>query len=500
MSKILYLFPDTNVFIQCRALAELDWKQFEHFAEVDLIVCRSVQREIDRQKNRGNDRVGRRARMANTLFGELAEGSASSVLIHQNGPVVRLSLMGPGKPDSEASELLDYNKPDDELVGYAVRFQKSQSDHEVGVLTHDSGVKVTARTLGLKVYPIDDSWLLPPEPDRYERENQRLKQQVAELENAGPKFSIQCIDSNDEVTESLELEYFWYEPLTTEEVDALVNHLKEAFPTANDFGSMQPMVNLGLPILNRAFESITEYIPASEDEIHKYTQQEYPEWIEACRVCFATLHQEKQVRTSLPSFSFLVSNDGMRPGDNVLVVFECKGEFDIQPPAPDSLYDEDGFEKQTLRLPRPPKPPKGEWTPRGSHIRASSIQELGRILNNFRRDPFEFPSISTDISPVYVRDPEGFFYKPNRPIGPSKQFSLECKLWRHGLGDENFDGEIVLDSTSRSASGILECIVHAENLPTQAKKAVKVKVVAKSVGVMNAARDLIRQLVAGSGV
>lgn len=47
----LSFFPDTNLFIQCRPLGELDWSEWADFEEVHLIVCRTVQREIDRQKH-----------------------------------------------------------------------------------------------------------------------------------------------------------------------------------------------------------------------------------------------------------------------------------------------------------------------------------------------------------------------------------------------------------------------------------------------------------------
>lgn len=72
--RVLYLFPDTNVFIQCRPLEDLDWSEWTDFDEVHLLVCRTVQREIDHQKNRGNDRVGRRARKVSSLFRDIVQG------------------------------------------------------------------------------------------------------------------------------------------------------------------------------------------------------------------------------------------------------------------------------------------------------------------------------------------------------------------------------------------------------------------------------------------
>jgi integrase len=60
---ILYLFPDTNLFIQCRPLEQLDWSYFGSFEELHLIVSRPVHKEIDYRKNKGNDRVGTRAQL-----------------------------------------------------------------------------------------------------------------------------------------------------------------------------------------------------------------------------------------------------------------------------------------------------------------------------------------------------------------------------------------------------------------------------------------------------
>ena len=36
--RILYLFPDTNLFIQCRPLSELGWDRWGAFDEIHLIV------------------------------------------------------------------------------------------------------------------------------------------------------------------------------------------------------------------------------------------------------------------------------------------------------------------------------------------------------------------------------------------------------------------------------------------------------------------------------
>ena len=45
---ILYLFPDTNVFIQCKPLEQLDWSEWEDFSEVHILVVSHVWNRRDR--------------------------------------------------------------------------------------------------------------------------------------------------------------------------------------------------------------------------------------------------------------------------------------------------------------------------------------------------------------------------------------------------------------------------------------------------------------------
>ena len=41
--QVLYLFPDTNLFIQCLPLQQIDWTLWSDFDEVHLLVSRPVQ-------------------------------------------------------------------------------------------------------------------------------------------------------------------------------------------------------------------------------------------------------------------------------------------------------------------------------------------------------------------------------------------------------------------------------------------------------------------------
>ncbi|MBF6569863.1 MAG: hypothetical protein IVW54_13420 [Candidatus Binataceae bacterium] len=88
------------------------------FDHIHLIVSRPVQAEIDKHKNRGNDRVGRRARTASSLLREVI-GEGTEKLIRNAGPDVRVMVRTELRPDPNLEERLDYSKPDDRLVGIA---------------------------------------------------------------------------------------------------------------------------------------------------------------------------------------------------------------------------------------------------------------------------------------------------------------------------------------------------------------------------------------------
>ena len=56
-------FLDTNVFLECKALEELPWKQITDQDPVRLIVPLTTIEEIDKRK-KGNDKKAERARRA----------------------------------------------------------------------------------------------------------------------------------------------------------------------------------------------------------------------------------------------------------------------------------------------------------------------------------------------------------------------------------------------------------------------------------------------------
>ena len=440
MTQRLYLFADTNLFIQCRHLEELDWSLWPEFSEVHVIVSRPVQREIDNQKNRGNDRVGRRARKAYQLFRDIVTGEDGYAVVRESGPAVKLILQGPKKPASGLSGVLDYSKADDEIVGHLYEHREQHVEHDVRLLTHDSGQMMTAKSLELPFVVIPDSWLLEPEASDTEKENRRLRIRNAELQK-GPAFKIAFVDGDLEGVEAISAEHEVYAPLSRDELAELMQRLVESYRLTITHG-------LGV------------------------SAEAYQEWVDACEGILTALHYEMQVESGGVPFTIVAANDGTRSARDALVEISAQGNLSIRPNGEDNAGFYAIMQEQKMSLPPAP-----------------------RLLQGF--DHEGILSIPSARDSSYRRDPNAFYFKPERPEGPVASYSLESEQWRHGTGDSYFDGEIFVLHGDGEGRGLLQCVIHADNLAEPVKADVPVRITVNAASVMERASALVTNFTQG---
>ena len=490
--KILYLFPDTNLFIQCLPLQELDWSCWSDFDEVRLVVCRPVQREIDNQKNRGNDRVGKRARKTHSLFGKVIADESGYELIRESQPQVRLLVEPNWLPSSELQDRLDYNEIDDQIVGCVHAYRKQNPGCYVRLLTHDSGPMATAKMLSLPFFSIPEEWLLQPENNETERKNSRLQKELGQLKKAEPQFAITFHKRDKNQFKSFEFEFSDYERLSKIEISSMVDSLKKQFPLVTNF-DLPKFRERELP-MSLGIKKV--FTPPSDEEIKKYTENQYPLWVDRCRRILQGLPISLEKKRFGPIiFSFPVVNQGTRPAKNVLVTIKAEGNFQIRPLQDHEYGGESGGPDEILLLPLPPKPPEGEWTIKSSLI--ESFSNLG-VFNEIFPTSYLSSSFSPplpDYSDFLPRDPNEFYYKTPRSTIPTESFSLECDQWRHGVDKEIFECELCFDKESQEIKGILECSIHAENLSIPFKKTISVAGKAvSSVSIRDCAENMIKNL------
>ena len=352
----LHVFPDTNLFIQCHPLEQLDWSRLGDYDDIRLIVCRTVQREIDRNKTRGNDRVGRRSRDAYSRFRGLALRAAGAEVVNVGPPRVTIELAGPGRPSQELEGNLDYRHGDDELIGYAHAFSSGRPKQDVSLLTHDSGLMMTASTLGLPVIPIHDDWLVPPENAPHERKLARLQQEVETLRRQEPRFESDFIDAAGNRIEYVELTLATYQPLTSGQLASAMDRLRDTFPMVTDFGP--PSIDG----LSQIVANIEVNPAGFQQRVDRYRSTQYPEWLAKCQNILGNLHRAVKPQEGWPVIAFRARNEGTRPGRDVLFEVQARGDLAIRPPLSEDVpFRDDDEEDVQLRLPRPPEPPRRQY-------------------------------------------------------------------------------------------------------------------------------------------
>ena len=498
-ARILYLFPDTNLFIQCRPIRDLPWSDLGDFDEIHLLVCRPVMREIDNQKNRGNDRVGQRARSTYKLFRDIITSNLDYQVIIDGPPTVKLVLEASLPPNPDLKDRLDYDKPDDAIVGCSHNFQQENQNEDVRLLTHDGGPMITASSLNLAFVPIDDTWLLKPENSDGEREVARLQSRVAQLERAEPQVLLTCINEQSEELKSLNVEYSVYSPLTEDDVKALLQSLQDRFPPAQDFGTRKRRMRQPPGAVAKALGTMEMYTPASDDAIANYLDAAYPAWLRECESTFLALHNALQQEVRLPFLTFVANNCGTRPAKDVLLQIEAKGDLRISVPLGEGEKNGEEDTVTSSGLPEPPEPPRGEWksAPSSLSLIAEGIPDMSHILTDpLVNPPYIFrPEMALPIGVSEERlDPNEFYYKPSRPLEPVDSFSLVCEQWRHGTGDEYFDVQLSASPSGNDVKGAIECRIYAENISVPHKLMIPITVAIKKVSPTDHAELLIQDL------
>ena len=495
--RTLILFPDTNLFIQCKSLEEIDWSEWSEFSEVQLLVCRPVTREIDDQKNRGNTRVAQRARSTYRLFGPVAEGQQEFLTIKDSAPTVKLFLEAMSRTSSGLDDILDYTKTDDQIVGCLHRYRHDNPEADARLLTYDRGPMMAARALELPFEVIRETWLLQPEHNELEKENARLKQRVSQLEMTEPRFKIELVDECGVAVEQMTVEYCIFEPLSSGEVEALVDSIVGRYPMATTFGPLESTEDHKNMTAREWLDRRSAIGPPKDEEIAKYRDRDYPGWVRQCRKMLSDLHEELQREAGHPTFTLAVTNEGSRPGNDSLVVIKAMGNFRICPPPYKGEFDKDTEEE--LALPRPPRPPRGPQDPNalGAALGISKIAETMRLLQG-TANPFNAGSLylPPPIGPYdQRRDPNGFYYKPGRPSEPGESFALECEQWRHSTGQKPFPGEFFFDTEPGEIRGALRCVVHAENLFAPVRAQIPVRIAVSKVPSYERAQELVHKLI-----
>lgn len=513
MKPVLYLFPDTNVFLQCKPLEQTSWESFGQWERIEVVVTRPVQTEIDALKGNGNSRRAAKARTASSLLRKLLDVDPP-VIVLSSSPLVQLTVRLDLRTEASVADSLNYESKDDQLVGTALAFLKLHSESATRLLTDDTGVMFSAKAVGVQYIGIPDGWFLPAELDESAKREKVLRDQIASYERSEPQFSIALsatlVDSRRTAIESVlpaassskkatrpsgditpfKATFTKYVPLSDDEIDGLLARLVERLPQETEFGPTERperAVNNGalLEITQGRFKEV--FSPASPERIEAY-KTAYRGWVDKCREWLQRYHEALNSQVKWPTFVATICNAGSRPADDALVRIEALGKPCLLRPGR-TQTEEDAPVEETFQLPAPPVAPKGQW----QKVRLSKgCDEMTKRFGDAASYIHSPELIRTpSFHPPAPPDPNAFYWKDSPLNRYMKVCELTCTQWRHAIEPEEFHLSLIFPLERGSHSGQVKVTVHAANLTTPATARLPVELVIEEASCADLAAELV---------
>jgi hypothetical protein len=188
-------------------------------------------------------------------------------------------------------------------------------------------------------------------------------------------------------------------------------------------------------------------------------------------------------------YRFSVQNVGTRPGRHVLVTIEARGKFKLRP------REAENGSVGAIQLPGPPDRPEGTWMTDmwGLSVHPAHLKSLMAGDGLFPGEQgLSVPSLqSREMEQFDFRDPNCFYWKPERPTKPVDALTLGCEQWRHASDCEYFEFEVVPDFGASVVEGALYCRIEAENVSTPVSKTVQVRLSVVAADPCEHAFDLV---------
>lgn len=464
MSSKLYLFPDTNIFLQCIPLAQVNFSEITHCEEVFVIITRPIQQEIDRQKGQGNSRLSKKAKTAASLFSEVVDSPNMTLVIRERSPRVFLTMDLSLRPSDQLSGQLDYQEADDRFVGIAAGYYAEDKDSEVAIITNDSGPRFSAIKHNITCFKVPSSWMLAAEADEKDKQIKLLEARLKQLSQSMPEFNIKFSDD-----EQFEATFPYYTALSEDDLSKLLCQLTDAFPLVTDFSKEQAK-SQSFTSLESSIMPINhqEYVPVSAEEIALYKDIRYPEWWRQCEEILKNCHEHLNPRAIKHPLSFLLQNTGSAIAERAVVTFTAKGEFVLC--GSDWNISPDFAESEGIDLSSAPTAPKGTWRNKWNIAEGMTFGR-GIPMHDMISKHYDsfLPPIPT------ARDKNDFYYK-NKSSQPVKVVSLECEEWRHQIEEEKFPLLVYTVNKPKEMTGAIEVRVDANNLLNPITKKFKLKI------------------------
>jgi hypothetical protein len=287
------LFMDSMVALEGKPLASQPWQEIDPVGPILLLVVPQVSKEIDKRKRDG--RIGKRAREFNRLIGPAAE-LAVPTRISEGPPVVDLGIAACQRINWDALDDLDPEEPDARVVAQILHADGVPPERKL-LFSQDINPIAMASRHGLKTRKMPEHWLLELEPSPNEKEINRLKARVKELEANEPDLDATLRFGVDEI-----LQLFRVRPLDDDERHRLADRILSENPEVD-----QPRSSF-----------MTRVDSDYDHRYKKYRDLTVPTHV-------ATLHKRVETHYNQIPFTLHVENGGHIQAENLVIGLRAVG-------------------------------------------------------------------------------------------------------------------------------------------------------------------------------
>lgn len=477
------IFVDSNFFLQCHNISNLNWTDISAHTDIELLIPRAVQKEIDKLKQDGNSRRAKRARATNTMFRRILASDIGQIVIRDRNPKVSITF-SPNHPPAKHlphGVFLDHSSLDDSIILELLSYRELFPDRDVGILTDDTNLQLTAKRANLAFIAIPDGWQLKPQPDERDKIINQLQAELRELKYKSPIIEKSILVRNKTIDE-ITYEAFECSELSESQLDKLIQDIKESHPIKTTFDE-SPDLHKYWPTgsIGNRFQ---KYVPPSDSEITEYQEKLYPRWIDEVRESLENLPKALESHHNRLTVSIKLRNIGGVPANNLLACFSVTDGLWVQ-----AIDSESSNENQELwKPPAPPSPPEGSYQ---SALLPDNFAKNFLLSDRFgTRDQISSLLSSFDLSKqIEGIDNNQFYWKPST-TSPTTSLQISCGEFLHKIHEETILLEILLDPLRKPNGGSFSLIISASNMPKPIENALPIRVMYKKVDTYIKARYL----------
>jgi hypothetical protein len=333
------IFPDTNLFLHYRPVNEIDWCALLKTRPVQIKIAPVVTRELEEQRIVHPVRkIRERATSAIKLLQKYIGQS------HLRDGVALHFLTDDPTPDYAAAQNLNLLLADDRLIGTYLLYRVADPHARCLIVTNDLPLTVKLTHHQIEFISLDDSLLLPSEPDPLEKKYKQLEAELLRYKSREPDLDIKFSDGQTYARFRLAVPTDTSAPV--QEIQAKLAAAKEKCkpvelaPPPTAVNSDHPFAQLAIE-LAKATEGFQLIGRRFYEDYNRRVEQYYRDYEKYLRDSdhFATM-ASRTIKLEL-----ILHNSGTCPGEDIDV----------------HLHFPDGF--LLYREGRPPKPPEEPAVP-----------------------------------------------------------------------------------------------------------------------------------------